>query len=72
MVKRGKARARHQFLDKRENLDHLFFWYVFIIQSYISVITKCFFGLRWIGYNIFQKGKNYLPFRGQSIKSSFI
>lgn len=53
MVKRGKERARHQFLDKRENLDHLFFWYVFIIQSYISVITKCFFGLRWIGYNIF-------------------
>lgn len=37
MVKRGKARARHQFLDKRENLDHLFFWYVFIIQSYISI-----------------------------------
>lgn len=40
MVKRGKARARHQFLDKRENLDHLFFWYVFIIQSYISVLQS--------------------------------
>lgn len=63
MVKRGKARARHQFLDKRENLDHLFFWYVFIIQSYISVITKCSFGLRLIGYNIL-RARIICPLKG--------
>lgn len=63
MVKRGKARARHQFSDKRENLDHLFFWYVFIIQSYISVITKCSFGPRWIGYNIL-RARIICPLKG--------
>lgn len=63
MVKRGKARARHQFLDKRENLDHLFFWYVFIIQSYISIITKCSFGLRLIGYNIL-RARIICPLKG--------